>query len=123
MIELRRQGHYELAETATHTHLLTLEGGEHFAWILAKGIGEILVTAKRHHVLIRTLARGNFRLYEVQNEIGLSDGIHLELALGGDDWQGYLLPHGLPDGRIRRLVVPTWETISSEPTRLQKLQL
>lgn len=120
MIDLIRDGHYELAETATHTHLLTLDGAEHYAWVLAKGIGEILITAKHHHQIIRVLARGQYIQFNVADEIGLHAGEHLELALGDGQWQGYWLPHGLPNGKYRRLVVPTWESIAAEPSRMKR---
>lgn len=122
MIELLRQGHYELSETATHTHLLTLGEREYYAWVLAKGIGEILVTAKRHHVIIRVLARGEFKQFRVADEVGLHNGQHLELALGTGDWQGYWLPGGLPEVKTRRLVVPTWEAIAPEPERMKRVK-
>lgn len=109
MIRLLETGRYELLETKAQTKVLVLDGVI-YAWINAGGIGEILVAAHNPPQADTVLALGEYRLYDVDNEPKLSDQLHLELAVGEDAWQGYLLPTGLPTGKKRRSrVIPTTE--------------
>lgn len=59
------------------------------------------------------LCKGNFRLYKVSNEEHLSSNFHLELNIGQGQWQGYLLPKGLPKNRTINSIIPTQELIST----------
>ncbi len=112
MIRLLRSGHYELLETKAQTKVLVLNS-KIYAWINAAGIGEILVTSHNPPHADTILALGEFRLYAVDDEPQLSDQRHLELAVGEDVWQGYLLPTGLPTNRKKRSrVIPTEEAIT-----------
>lgn len=112
MIQLLQTGQYKLIETKTEVKILQLEE-KTFAWINAAGIGEILVTSHRIHKIDHTLAVGKYRLYEIKNEPELTDLFHLELLVGDGEWQGYLLPTGLPnDVKKRNRIIPTKELIT-----------
>jgi len=123
MIQLLEQGFYKLIETVTQTKILTLNNSEQkqsFAWVHAKGIGEILVASHRHHLADYVLSCGKFRLYMVNDEPHFTDLLHLELLTGDGVWQGYLLPGGLPTQKEKRhRIVPTREII----TRTSSLNL
>lgn len=113
MIRLIKQGKYLLAETKRHTRMLVLDEKNVYAWIHAKGIGEILVSSHKDNVTDHVLAVGEYRLYEIRQEKGLSDQIHLELLVGKGMWQGYLLPNGLPTIKKKRnRIIPTKERIT-----------
>lgn len=54
-----------------------------------------------------------YRLYETCNEKLLTDGLHLEILLKDGCWQGYLLPQGIPDKKLRKKdVIRTSELIT-----------
>jgi len=123
MINLIEKGKYSLIETKQDTKILTLddhrpgnsdlEGKKTYAWVFLKGIGEILVTTYKKHKTDQKLAKGEYRLYEVDDEPKLVDTLHLELAIGEGEWQGYLLITGFPkDEKTRSRIIPTQETIS-----------
>lgn len=113
MIKLIKQGDYKIVETWGETRILDLGSNGKFSWIFAKNIGEILVTTKKNFNNLYTLARGQFRLYEVRGEPNLTDLKHLELYVGEGSWQGYLLPTGLPNEKdIRNRIIPTPEIIT-----------
>lgn len=57
--------------------------------------------------------REDYRIYKVKNEPKLIDLLHLELSVGKNKWQGYLLLTGLPTkNKIRSRIVPSEEIIS-----------
>lgn len=113
MITLQREGVYRLIESKGQTKILILDGKETFAWVNAKDIGEILVSSHKTHKTDCILAVGHFRIYEVKDEPGLTDLIHLELSVGLGVWQGYLLPTGLPHAEKKRnRIIPTPEIIT-----------
>lgn len=113
MITLLTQGHYQLIETKGQTKILILDGERTFAWVNAQDIGEILVTSHKSHVTDNVLSIGQYRLYNVKDEAGLTDLEHLELHVGNGTWQGYLLPTGLPtEEKKRNRVIPTDEVIT-----------
>ncbi|MDQ5972738.1 MAG: hypothetical protein QG553_897 [Patescibacteria group bacterium] len=115
MIRLRANGIYKLIETQHHTKVLYLDQ-QVFAWVDAKGIGEILVASHNVHKSDCVLGLGRYRLYEVEDEAYASDLTHLELEVGGRYWQGYLLLSGLPnDQKIRGRIIPTREVITDNP--------
>ena len=111
MIRLIDQGKYLLTETYDRTKILNLDD-QHFAWINAGEIGDILVATKREFNPSSVMAIGSFRLYDVKDEPKLTDLEHLELFIGDGRWQGYLLPKGLPNGVKRHRIVPTREIIT-----------
>ena len=112
MITLLKQGIYQLAESkSTQTKILTLDK-QVYAWPNT-AVGEILVTSSGDFMLDSVLSSGQYRLYQVKDEPGLVDLVHLELEVGPKDWQGYLLPTGLPDKQdTKNRIIPTQEIIS-----------
>lgn len=113
MIKLISAGHYKLIETKHNTKVLYLDD-EVFAWVEPVAIGEILVHSHKHHDLDCILSIGEYKLLDVTDEPTLSDQLHLELQVGSHDWQGYLLPTGLPnDNKIKSRVIPTRELITN----------
>lgn len=106
-------GNYKLIETRNQTKILNLEKRNTYAWVNAKSIGEILVTTHKKHPFDTILGIGKFRIYEVEKEAKITDGLHLELNVGNGFWQGYLLPTDLPnEKKIRNRIIPTKEIIS-----------
>jgi len=113
VIRLVQKGDYRLIETKGQVKILYLDG-QVYAWVHAKNIGEILVASHTPHQIDHVLAMGRYRLYDVDAEPRLSDQLHLELLVGDSQWQGYLLPTGLPsDQKARRRIIPTRECITA----------
>ena len=102
MIQVLARGEYKLLETKNYTKILIFDNEKTFAWIVAKNIGEILVTSHKTQEQDNLLSVGNYRLYEVKDEPKFIDQQHLELQVGCGYWQGYLLPHGLPTNEKKR---------------------
>lgn len=99
-------------ETKGQTKLLVLNKHT-YAWVNAGDIGEILIISVKKHITDTTLAVGNYRLYNVKDEPDLTDLQHLELCVGNNIWQGYLLTTGLPNEKDKRnRIIPTNELIS-----------
>lgn len=112
MITLQQSGQYRLVETRQHTKILYL-GDDAYAWVEPRNIGEILVVSHHEHPSDWTLSIGHYRIYDVLDEPNLSDLLHLELEVGNDIWQGYLLLTGLPDDtHKRKRIIPTHELIT-----------
>lgn len=113
MIKLTKEGRYTLFETKGQTKILTLDSTKSFAWVNVKNIGEILITSHKKHKEDCILSSGRYRIYDVKNEAELTDLEHLELFVGENTWQGYLLTNGLPtDKKKRNRIVPTEEIIT-----------
>src|SRR4030042_2020609 len=98
MIKLIKKGKYLLVETRNDVKVLKLDR-KTFVWVFTKSIGEMLVATHRGHKTDQKLAKGEYRVYKVKDEPKLVDTIHLELSIGEDDWQGYLLITGFPKSR------------------------
>jgi len=122
MIKLLKKGKYTLVETKSDTKILTLDG-KSYVWVFTKSIGEMLVTTRVGHKTDQKLAKGEYRLYDVENEPKLVDTLHLELQIceGGyrmvpprGCWQGYLLITGFPQKKkTRSRIIPTNEVVSN----------
>ena len=113
MIKLVQSGTYQLIETKAQIKILTLDKTLVYAWVYAEEIGEILVASHNPHTTDHLLAMGKYRLYEVEDELRLTDTLHLELLVGEGVWQGYLLITGLPDDEKKRSrIIPTHELVS-----------
>ena len=114
MIQLIKQGQYNLIETKGQTKILTLDHQKVYAWVNVSEIGEILVSSYNPHKTDNILAIGKYRLYDVKdNEPKLTDLQHLELFVGDGRWQGYLLTTGLPIARnTKKRIIPTDELIT-----------
>lgn len=122
MITKLESGTYTLVETHNHTKILTINGTI-FAWVRPKGVGDILVKSSyAPHRNNFSLSLGKYNLYSVKDERNLTDLQHLELEVGNNTWQGYLLLTGLPTATKRRArIVPTTQTITSDShARTQK---
>lgn len=112
MISVLQQGTYKLIETKGQTKILYLDN-ETYAWVEPADIGEILVHSHNSHKADCILSIGNYFIYQVVDEPELSDQQHLELEVGQNFWQGYLLLTGLPtDKKIRGRIIPTKEVIT-----------
>lgn len=121
MISIYRSGAYRLIETKHNTKVLYLDN-DIYAWIEPPDIGEILVTSHKVHKTDCVLCIGRYHIYDVDDEPGLSDQMHLELEVGDGFWQGYLLLSGLPDSvKKRGRIIPTQEIItrSTKPEHIK----
>lgn len=115
MITLKQSGQHKLIETKNNTKILYLDDSV-YAWVEPPSLGEILVSSHKTHKADCVLSVGDYRLFTVQDEPELSDNMHLELEVGRNTWQGYLLLTGLPDDdKIRARVIPTTEVIMGNP--------
>lgn len=115
MINLVKTGSYRLIETKADTKILFLDSDE-FAWINAKGIGEILVVTRKEHETDAVLSVGEYKLYEVDDEPGITDLMHLELEVGNGQWQSYMLTTGIPDNSKKRArIIPSKKSITENP--------
>lgn len=113
MIKLIKEGDYELIETKRQTRILVLDDRQSFPWINVDNLGEILVFSNKMHSAESVLAIGRYRIFEVKDEPKLADQQHLELMIGNQSWQGYLLPTGLPtETDTTNRIIPTQELIS-----------
>jgi hypothetical protein len=112
MISVIQSGQYKLIETKHNTKILYLDNLT-YAWVEPQNIGELLVASRRVHKTDCMLSLGHYFIYDVVNESALSDQIHLELEVGKNHWQGYLLLSGLPDKNKKRVrILPSQEIIS-----------
>ena len=115
MITLHRSGQYKLIETKHNNKVLYLDN-DIYAWVEPAKIGEILVISHKVHKTDCILSMGHYNLYDVVDEPKLSDQMHLELEVGNNHWQGYLLLTGLPDAHHKKArIIPTIETITANP--------
>lgn len=112
MIKKVREGDYELFETKSGLRIINLNSQGSFIWINAEGVGGVLVRSEKNHKPNKILTKGYFRVYDVVDEPGLTDLCHLEVCIGRGQWQGYLLPKGLPRRKSKHRIIPTKETIS-----------
>lgn len=121
MITIYKSGAYRLIETKHNIKVLYIDDNI-YTWIESPNISEILVTSHKVHKTDCVLSIGQYHLYEVEDELGLSDQIHLELEVGEGFWQGYLLLSGLPDlVKKRGRIIPTQEIITrSEKYKYRK---
>lgn len=123
MLTLIREGHYKLIETKHQTKILTLDH-DVIAWPETKEFGELLVATHRTHRTDCVLGLGHYNLYDVVDEPGIADTMHLELEVGKNCWQGYLLLNGLPDKqKLRVRVIPTHEVITGNPRFKSRMPL
>ena len=122
MIKLIKSGKYSLIETKSDIKILTLDR-KSSVWVFTRSIGEMLVTTRITHKTDQKLAKGEYRIYDVENEPKLVDTLHLELQICEGKyrmvpprgcWQGYLLITGLPKKKkTRSRIIPTNEVISN----------
>lgn len=123
MINLLRSGFYKLIETKSNAKVLYMDS-DTYAWIEPKNIGEILVLSRKEHKTDCILGMGHYNLYDVEEEPHLSDQIHLELEVGRNAWQGYLLLTGLPHvSKKKGRIIPTYEIITGNPRLKDRKEL
>jgi len=125
MVSIMRQGSYKLTESRLQIKALYLDSSS-YAMLFIDALGEMIATAREPKPSDYTLSAGHYRLYDIVDEPDMSEGLHLELEVGDDIWQGYLLPNGLPDkGSIRGCLLPTHELVTGTPfeVRLSKRPL
>lgn len=112
MITRLQTGLYKLIETKHHVKILYLDDSV-YAWPETKQYGEMLVVSHKPHKTDCVLGLGQYNIFNVVNEPDVSDHIHMELQVGAEHWQGYLLLTGLPDDRKKRgRIIPTNEVIT-----------
>ncbi len=111
MKKLIRHGTYSLILTPSNVKIITLDNEDSYAWIVAKGIGGILSFAHKPKRTDTLLATGKYMLYKVKDEPNLVDLDHLQLEVGRNMWQGYLLTNGLPGAHEKHRIIPTTELI------------
>ncbi len=115
MITLQQTGQHKLIETKANTKILYLDDAT-YAWVEPPAIGEILVSSHQTHKADCVLSVGDYYLFTVKDEPEISDNMHLELEVGRNTWQGYLLLTGLPtDTKKRTRIIPTTEVIMGNP--------
>jgi len=116
MIQLIGSGSYRLNGAGDSARLITLvsyKDRRTYAWGVSNGIQ--LVDQEPDETYY-ALGAGKYRLYQVSDEPGLTNQLHLELSLGEGIWQGYLLPEGLPDRRKTKTMIPVKELITKSFT-------
>jgi len=115
MIRLRKSGTYRLIETRRHTKVLYLDN-DSYAWVEPWVSKEILIMSRRAHITDCTLSIGEYCLYDVRGEPHLPGRQFLELEVGDDIWQGYLLLSGLPTAQKKRgRIIATHELVTNNP--------
>lgn len=123
MITLLQEGSYKLIETNKRVKILYLDSHA-FAWVYGLHIGEMLVVSRRPHKTDYILSLGRYKLYEVEDEPKLVDQQHLELEVGKNKWQGYLLFTGLPSlVKKRGRIMPTTERITGNIRLIKHIEL
>jgi len=124
MIRLQTIGAYTLYQTKkSHTKMLKMGKGT-YAWVDFENIGEILVDSRGDYTAECTLSDGEYRIYDIDEEPNLNDNTHLELQVGRNKWQGYLLLTGLPSkDRQRTRMIPTNEIITDNPLFRDKVEV
>lgn len=111
MIKLLSKGSYRLVGTKDNTNILYL-GEQGYHWAYAPKIGHLLTFCKHAHKQWYVINQGSYKIYEVKDDPKLVDLKHLQLSIGKNQWQGYLLLTDLPSYRkIRRRIEPTEELI------------
>lgn len=113
MVKAIKQGDYRLIQTDNGARVLNLSQKKNYIWIRNDGNGEIKIVNSLDLKTSSILAEGKYRVYEVNSETKLADGLHLELSTGPGRWQGYLLTQGLPKHEnLSSRIVPTIEVIT-----------
>lgn len=121
MIRLLERGVYRLGQTKKHHTKILYLGSDGYIWVDFEKIGEVLVHPTTAHLVECLLSIGQYRLYQVKDEEKLNDNFHLELEIGRNQWQGYLLLTGLPTSRHKRTrIIPTSEVITDRSERNTK---
>lgn len=102
MIAVLQRGLYRLLQTKSQTKILIFDDRDIYAWVDIGNGGEILIVSDKNFEDGTLLCLGSYRMYKVKDEQNLSNDIHLELQVGLGEWQGYILPTGLPTNKKKR---------------------
>ena len=113
MLQVIGSGTYKLTETKDNTKVLFIDDEKAFGWKNGKCDGDLFLLAPDTENICCFLSVGKWRLYEIKDEPGLTDGNHFELHVGRGRWQGYLLPEGFPTAvNKQRPISQTGQTIT-----------
>lgn len=96
MLKVIGSGTYKLTETKDNTKVLFIDDNYACSWKNEKCNGDLVYLKPDTDKICCFLSVGNWRLYEIKDEPGLTIGNHFELNVGKGKWQGYLLPKGFP---------------------------
>lgn len=122
MKQLKEQGQYALFQTKRNTKVLKLNDN-YYVWLFIKNIGNILIKTKSTLQSTNILSTGRFYLFDVKDEPDYIDLLHLELGIGENLYQGYLLPRGLPKkSNEKHKIIPTKEVIFPKATNYEYSQ-
>jgi len=115
MITLHKHGTYELIETKRNIKILYLDKTA-YAWVEPWSTKEILVVSRHPHITDCILSIGDYCLYDLRSEPHLPGKQFLDLEVGDDTWQGYLLLTGLPTTRRKRVrIIASHEVVTNNP--------
>ena len=93
MIRVLQRGVYKVISVSTKERLILLDN-QFYQWDMQKQL------LKKGHVILQEktqfLQIGAYRIYFVDHELHLTDGIHLEICIDASLWQGFVLPDNLP---------------------------
>ncbi len=111
MITIINSGYYQLFETREKTKILVL-GKDSYRWTSVNGIAELINDDSRIDTSNKLLCSGQFKLFDVKDELHLTSVLHLELANSEGRAQVYLLLTGLPfEKGMHKRIVPTIEKV------------
>lgn len=96
MLQVTGSGTYKLIETKDNIKILFIDDKNAYSWKNANCSGDLVYLKLDTDKICCFLSVGNWRLYEIKDEPGLTNGNHFELNVGKGKWQGYLLPKGFP---------------------------
>lgn len=116
MIRLIQWGRYRLAIIAEGNTIMSIDGRTYslFSNSNTLELFDELAASIRAEAAI-TLHHGDYRMYDVYDELDLAETIHLELEDEDGYVKSYLLPHGLPEESRRQVrQLPTTQQITNE---------
>ena len=118
MITPTSRGTFKLLETKRGQRVLYLND-EIYEFVTPNRIRS---SFRKYHKSDCVLSAGRFQIYFVSVENHITEHWHLELEVGANIWQGYLLPQGLPGEEfyVTRLL-PTSEIISKNRKVTRKI--
>jgi hypothetical protein len=121
MLRLISQGDYKLMDNSDINQILLLNDVKAYSITSTLDGVEIVATTFNKQRQSQVQAGGKYRLYEVDEETGLSSAHHLELEIGNGHWRCYLLPDGLPISRSRGAKIARTEEIITRTNQLAKM--
>lgn len=113
MLQILQRGHYRLYQTTNGSKILILDDERMFSWSGTGGKGSLKQRKTAPGLKHEFLSSGSYRVYNVEHEKNLTDGIHLELHVDERIWQPYLLPSGFPKDDKDAVMQATDELITA----------